>query len=54
VVYHGFIGGVMVKVLASSVVDHGLICGVMVRVLASSVVDHGFEIQIWSSQRLLN
>jgi MOSC domain-containing protein YiiM len=54
VVDHGLICGVMVKVLASSVVDHGLICGVMVRVLASSVVDHGFEIQIWSSQRLLN
>jgi hypothetical protein len=42
VVDHGFIGGVMVSVLTSSVVDHGFIGGVMVSVLASSVVDRGF------------
>ena len=36
---HGFIGGVMVSVLVSSVVDHGFIGGVMVSVLVSSVVD---------------
>jgi hypothetical protein len=35
--------GVMVSVLASSVVDRGFIGGVMVSVLASSVVDRGFE-----------
>jgi hypothetical protein len=38
----GFIGVVMVSVLASSAVDHGFISGVMVSVLASSAVDHGF------------
>ena len=32
----GFIGGVMVSVLASSAVDRGFIGGVMVSVLASS------------------
>jgi hypothetical protein len=37
------IGGVMVSVLASSVVDRGFIGGVMVSVLASSVVDREFE-----------
>ena len=36
------IGGVMVSVLASSVVDRGFIGDVMVSVLASSVVDRGF------------
>ena len=36
-----FIGGVIVSVLASSVVDCGFIGGVMVSVLASSVVDCG-------------
>ena len=35
----GFICGVMVTVLAKSVVDRGFICGVMVSVLAYSVVD---------------
>ena len=35
------IGGVMVSVLASSVVDRGFIGGVMVSVLSSSVVDRG-------------
>jgi hypothetical protein len=34
------IGGVMVSVLDSSVVDHVFIGGVMVSVLDSSVVDH--------------
>ena len=38
----GFIGGVMVSVLSSSVVDRGFIGGVMVSVFASSVVDRGF------------
>ena len=37
-----FIGGVMVSVLVSSVVDREFIGGVMVSVLVSSVVDHGF------------
>ena len=37
------IGGVMVSMLSSSVVDHGFIGGVMVSMLSSSVVDHGFE-----------
>jgi hypothetical protein len=37
------IGGVMVSVLAWSVVDCGFIGGVMVSVLAWSVVDCGFE-----------
>ena len=32
----GFIGGVMVSMLTSSVVDHGFIGGVMVSVLTSS------------------
>ena len=36
------IGGVMISVLASSVVDRGFIGGVMISVLASSVVDRGF------------
>jgi hypothetical protein len=40
--HRGFIGGVMVIMLASSVVDRGFIGGVMVRMLASSVVDRGF------------
>ena len=35
----GFICGVMVSVLAYSVVDRGFICGVMVSVLAKSVVE---------------
>ena len=35
--------GVMVSVLASSVIDRRFIGGVMVSVLASSVVDRGFE-----------
>jgi hypothetical protein len=48
VVDRGFIGGVMVSVLVSSVVDRGFIGGVMVSVLVSSVVDRGFE----SIQRL--
>ena len=39
----GFIGGVMVSVLASSVVDRGFIGGVMVSMLTSSRVDRGFE-----------
>jgi hypothetical protein len=42
VVDRGFIGGVMVSVLPSSVVDRGFIGGVMVSVLPSSVVDRGF------------
>ena len=37
------IGGVMVSVLASSVVDCGFIGGVMVSVLASSVVVYWFD-----------
>ena len=37
------IDGVMVSVLASSVVDRGFIGGVMVSVLTSSVVDRGFK-----------
>ena len=37
------IGGVMVIVLTSSVVDRGFIGGVMVIVLTSSMVDRGFE-----------
>jgi len=36
------IGGVMVNVLAWSVVDQGFIGGVMVNMLAWSVVDHEF------------
>jgi hypothetical protein len=36
------IGGVMVSMVASSVVDCGFIGGVMVSVLASSLVDRGF------------
>jgi hypothetical protein len=36
------IGGVMVSMLASSVVDRGFIDGVMVSMLASNVVDRGF------------
>jgi hypothetical protein len=43
VVDRGFISGVMVTVLSSSVVDRGFISGVMVTVLSSSVVDRGFE-----------
>ena len=39
-----FIGGVMVSVLVSSVVDHEFIGGVMVSVLVSSVVDHGSSV----------
>ena len=39
---HGFIGGVIVSVLASSAVDHGFIGGVIVRVLASNAVYRGF------------
>ena len=39
------IGGVMVRVLDSSMIDHGLntncIGGVMVSVIDSSVIDHG-------------
>ena len=38
-VNRGFICGVMVSVLANSVVDRGFICGIMVSVLAKSVVD---------------
>ena len=38
----GFIGGVMVSVLVSSLVDRGFIGGVMVSVLALSLVDRGF------------
>jgi hypothetical protein len=34
--------GIMVSVLASSVVDRGFIGGIMVSVIASSVVDRGF------------
>jgi hypothetical protein len=41
VVDRGFIGSVMVGVLASNVVDRGFIGSVMVGVLASSVVDRG-------------
>ena len=37
----GFIGDVMVSVLASSVVDRGFIGGVMIIVPTSSVVDRG-------------
>ena len=40
--FSNHIGGVMVSVLTSSVVDRGFISGVMVSVLTSSVVDHGF------------
>ena len=40
----GFICGVMVSVLAKSVVDRGFICGVMVSVLAKSVVD---RVHLW-------
>ena len=36
----GFIGGVMVSMLTSSVVDCGFIGGVMVSMLTLSVVDH--------------
>jgi hypothetical protein len=43
VVDRGFIGGVIVSVLASNVVDRGFIGGVIVSVLASNVVDRGFE-----------
>ena len=39
----GFNCGVMVSVLAKSVVDRGFICGVMVSVLAKSVLDRGFD-----------
>jgi hypothetical protein len=35
----GFIGGVMVSILSSSVVDRGFIGGVMVSILSSSAVD---------------
>ena len=35
----GLVGGVMVRVLASSVLVRGLVGSVMARVLASSVVD---------------
>jgi hypothetical protein len=38
----GFIGGVMVSILSSSVVDRGFIGGVMVSILSSSAVDRGF------------
>ena len=41
--YKNHIGGVMVSVLASSVVDRGFIGGVMVSMLASIAVDCGFE-----------
>ena len=37
------IGGVMVSMLASSVVDRGFIGGVMGSMLSSSVVDRGAE-----------
>ena len=37
------IGGVIVNMLTSSVVDHGFIDGVIVNVLTSSAVDHGLE-----------
>ena len=37
----GFIGGVMVSVLASILVDRGFIGGVIVSVLALSLVDRG-------------
>ena len=39
------IDGVMVSMLASSVVDRGFICGVTVSVLVPSAVDRGFEAQ---------
>ena len=39
---HGFIGGVMVSMLASNEVDRRFIGGVMVSMLASNVVDRGF------------
>ena len=39
-----FIRGVMISVLASSVIDCGFIGGVMVSVLASSVVDCGSSV----------
>jgi hypothetical protein len=42
VVDRGFIGGVMVSMLASNVVDLGFIGGVMVSIFASNVVDGGF------------
>jgi hypothetical protein len=48
VVGRGFIGGVMVSMLVSSVVDRGFIGGVMVSMLVSSVVDRGFK--PWSGQ----
>ena len=37
------IDGVMISVLALSVVDRGFIDGVMISVLALSVVDRGFD-----------
>jgi hypothetical protein len=39
---YNHIGGIMVSVIASSVVDRGFIGGIMVGVIASSVVDRGF------------
>ena len=44
----GFISGVMVTVLSSSVVDRGFISGVMVTMLSSSVVDRGAFNCRWS------
>jgi coenzyme F420-reducing hydrogenase beta subunit len=41
-VHRGLTSGVMVSVLASSLVDRGLTGGVMVSVLASSLLDRGF------------
>jgi hypothetical protein len=37
------IGGVMISMLASTVIDRGFIGGVTISVLASTVVDRGFE-----------
>jgi hypothetical protein len=52
--YTNCIGGVMVSVFDSSVIDHGLqtscIGGVMVSVFDSSVIDHGLQ----TNQRLKN
>jgi hypothetical protein len=40
--FRGFIGGVMVSVLVSKVVDRGLIGGVLFSILVSKAVDRGF------------
>jgi aspartate oxidase len=39
---HVFVGGVMVNMFASSVIDHVFSGGVMVNMFDSSVVDHVF------------